>query len=175
MRGRWLLDSDPVPLPIRIGKLSFVFGLAAIVLGAALLVLLNEVREDAGVIAAVVSPLLENRSEPSVQPVRLVVQRESGFADEPIPLGVSLVDASGEGSLTLIGLVTGSRLSVGTPLGSTGWQLSARNIGNAFIYTPKDFVGVMDVVIDLSSASDQPMDVNARPMRAMPRPRSRSV
>ena len=160
MRGRWLLDRDPAPQRMWIGKLSFVFSLAAIVFGAALLVPLNEVRTDAGGIAAVVSPLVvDNRSELFVQPARLVVQSERGFADEPIPLGVSLVDATGEESLTLIGLVTGSRLSVGTPLGSTGWQLSARTIGNAFIYAPNDFVGVMDVVIDLRSASNQPMDV----------------
>ena len=59
----------------------------------------------------------------------------------------------------LIGLVAGSRLSVGTPFGSTGWQLSAGSIGNAFVYAPTDFVGVMDAVIDLRSASNQPMEV----------------
>jgi hypothetical protein len=89
----------------------------------------------------------------------LVVQNERGFANEPLPLGVSLVDAAGEESLVLIGLVAGSRLSVGTPFGSTGWQLSAGSIGNAFVYAPSDFVGVMDAVIDLRSASNQPMDV----------------
>src|SRR5262245_51588608 len=159
MRGRWLLDPDPMPLPMRSGKLSFVFGLAAIVVGGALLVVLNEVPEATGV-AAVVSPPSEDRSEsPSVQAARLVVQSQRGFADDPVPLGISLVDASGEESLALIGLVTGSRLSVGTPLGSNGWQLSARTIGNAFIHAPKDFVGVMDVLIDLRSASNQPMDI----------------
>jgi hypothetical protein len=159
MQGRWLLDADPAPQRMWIGKLSFVFSLAAIVLGSALLLLLNELGQDAGGIAAVVSPLVDNRSGLSVPPARLVVQNERGFANEPIPLGVSLMDASGEESLALIGLVPGSRLSVGTPLGPTGWRLSARNIGNAFIYAPEDFVGVMDAVIDLRSANDQPVDV----------------
>ena len=160
MRGRWLLDPDPAPQRMWIGKLLFVFSLAAIALVAALLVLLNEVRKDAGGIAAAVSPLVvDNRSGPSVQPARLVVQSGRGFANEPLPLGVSLVDASGEESLVLIGLVAGSRLSVGTPFGSTGWQLSAGSIGNAFVYAPTDFVGVMDAVIDLRSASNQPIDV----------------
>ena len=35
MRGRWLLDPDPAPQRMWIGKLSFVFSLAAIVLVAA--------------------------------------------------------------------------------------------------------------------------------------------
>src|SRR5262245_52327296 len=48
MRGRWLLDPDPAPQRMWIGKLSFVGSFAAIVLGAALLVILNEVRKDAG-------------------------------------------------------------------------------------------------------------------------------
>lgn len=159
MQGRWLLDADPTPQRMWIGKLSFVFSLAAIVLGPASLLLLNEFRKDAGGIAAVMSPLVDTRPRLPVPPARLVVQSERGFANEPLPLGVSLVDASGEESLMLIGLVAGSRLSAGTALGSTGWQLSADSIGNAFVYAPRDFVGVMDAVIDLRSASNQPMDV----------------
>jgi hypothetical protein len=162
MRGRWLLDPEPVPRATWIGKLSFVFSLTAIgAFGVAVLAPTHEVRKDAGNSAAVVSPLLENlsRSGPSVQRARLVVQTQRGFANEPIPLGVSLVDASGEESLTLVGLVTGSRLSAGAPLGLTGWQLSARDLANAFAYAPKDFAGVMEPVVDLRSARGQPMDV----------------
>jgi hypothetical protein len=161
MQGRWLLDPEPVPQRMWIGKLSFVSSLAIGGFGAALLALPDEVRKDAAGTAAVVSPQLENLSRlgPTVQPTRLVVQSQRGFANEPIPLGVSLVDASGGETLTLVGLVTGSRLSAGTPLGLTGWQLSAHDLGNAFAYAPKDFVGVMEPVIELRSARDQSMDV----------------
>jgi hypothetical protein len=162
MQGRWLLDPEPGSQRVWIGKLSFVSSLIAIGgFGAALLALPPEVGKDAGGSTAVVSPQLENLSRPgpSVQPTRLVVQSQRGFANEPIPLGVSLVDASGGETLTLVGLVTGSRLSAGTPLGLTGWQLSAGDLGNAFAYAPKDFVGVMEPVVELHSARDQPMDV----------------
>ena len=59
----------------------------------------------------------------------------------------------------MVCLVTGSKLSAGAPLGLTGWQLSARDLGNAFAYAPEDFVGVMEPVLELRSARGQPMDV----------------
>jgi hypothetical protein len=161
MRGRWLLDPDPVPKALWIGKLSFAFSLTAVALGAALLPLPYEARKDADGIAAVVAPLLENRLRPAptARLPRLVVQSRRGFVNEPVPLDILLADASGEETLTLLGLVAGTKLSAGTPLGSTGWQLPARELGNAFAYAPRDFVGVMDALIDLRSASNQPIDV----------------
>jgi hypothetical protein len=160
MQGRWLLDPGRAPQPRWIGKLSFVFSLTAVVgFGAAVLALPNGVRNPAGGVAASETPLHLYPSEAPTQPVRLVVQSQHGFVNEAIPLGISLADASGGESLTLLGLVAGTRLSAGTPLGATVWRLSARELGSALAYAPNDFVGVMDAVIDLRSASGQPMDV----------------
>jgi hypothetical protein len=160
MQGRWLLDPALAPQPPWIGKLSFVFSLTAVVgFGAAVLALPNGVRNPAGGIAAAAPPLNLYPSEPPTQPARLVVQNQHGFVNEAVPLGISLADASGGESLTLLGLVAGTRLSAGTPLGATVWQLSARELGSTLAYAPNDFVGVMDAVIDLRSASGQPMDV----------------
>jgi hypothetical protein len=160
MRGRWLLDPAFAPHPPWIGKLSFVLSLTAVVgFGAAALTLPNLVRNPAGGIAAAEPPLNLYPSEPPTQPARLVVQSQHGFVNEAVPLGISLADASGGESLTLLGLVAGTRLSAGTPLGATVWQLSARELGSALAYAPNDFVGVMDAVIDLRSASGQPIDV----------------
>jgi hypothetical protein len=160
MQGRWLLEPGGAPQPPWIGKLSFVFSLTAVVgFGAAVLALPNGVRNPAGGIAASETPLNLYPSEPPTQPARLVVQSQHGFVNEAIPLGISLADASGGESLTLLGLVAGTRLSAGTPLGATVWRLSARELGSALAYAPNDFVGVMDAVIDLRSANGQPMDV----------------
>jgi hypothetical protein len=169
MRGRWLLDPALAPHPPWIDKLSFVLSLTAVVgFGAAALTPPNLVRNPAGGIAAAEPPLNLYPSEPPLnlypsepptQPARLVVQNQHGFVNEAVPLGISLADASGGESLTLLGLVAGTRLSAGTPLGATVWQLSARELGSALAYAPNDFVGVMDAVIDLRSASGQPMDV----------------
>jgi hypothetical protein len=162
MQGRWLLDPAPLSKLMWIGKLSFVSSMIAIGgFGAALLVLPHEVRKDPGANAIVASPLMGNpsRSGSPAQPAHLMVQSQRGFANNPIPLGVSLADASGGESLTVVGLVNGSKLSAGAPLGLTGWQLSARDLGNAFAYAPEDFVGVMEPVVELRSARGQPMDV----------------
>jgi hypothetical protein len=62
----------------------------------------------------------------------MVIERQNGFTNEPLPLGVSLNHASGGETVTLAGLAIGTKLSVGTPLGLTGWQVSARDLSNAF-------------------------------------------
>ncbi len=83
------------------------------------------------------------------QPAKMIVESRRAFANEPLPLGVWINDASGGELLTMVGLATGTKLSAGAPLGATGWQVSARDLGEAFAYAPKDFVGVMDAAIDL--------------------------
>ena len=87
-----------------------------------------------------------------------MVESQRAFANEPLPLGVALNGASGGEMLILVGLAAGTKLSAGTPRGSTGWQVSARELGRTFAYAPKDFVGVMDAAIDLRSANDRLMD-----------------
>lgn len=94
----------------------------------------------------------------SVPSVRLVVESQQAFANEPLPLGVVLKDGAGGEKVVLAGLAAGTTVSAGTPLGLSAWQVSARDLGRAFAYAPKDFVGVMDAAIDLRSASDRLMD-----------------
>jgi len=171
LRDRMSLDPDLVlqpPIRLRnrsvvpwIGRLAFVlFTAATVAFAVTLMTLPNEVRRDAGGIVGLVTPLLENLSQPGTpaQPPRLVVESQRAFANEPLPLGVSLDAASGGETLTLVGLATGTKLSAGMQLGLTGWQMSARDLGKAFAYAPKDFVGVMDTAIDLRSARDRLVD-----------------
>jgi TPR repeat protein len=101
------------------------------------------------------------------------VESQKGFANEPIPLGVSLNAASGSETLTLVGLANGTKLSAGAPLGLTGWQVSAREISSAMAYAPKDFVGVMDAAIDLRSPRDRLMDSQFVRLEWMPKKETR--
>jgi hypothetical protein len=103
-------------------------------------------------------PEATSRTARPAQPVRLVVKAQKGLVNEPLPLGVSLNQASGGETVTLAGLAPGTILSVGTPLGLSSWQVSARDVGGALAYPPKDFVGVMDAAIDLRSANDWLLD-----------------
>jgi hypothetical protein len=148
-------------------RLAFVVILSAIVAvpSAALFIFLNEGRKQTGS-GGMITPLVEglSRTGTPAQPPRLtiapqlVITPQKGFANEPLPLGVSLGHVSGRETVTLAGLAAGTILSVGTPLGYTGWQMSARDIGNAVVHAPKDFVGIMDAAIDLHSASDRLLD-----------------
>jgi hypothetical protein len=167
LQRRLSLDPDLVlraPLPARrasavpwIGRFALVLGLAAIgAFAITLATVPSEVRTNG--IAATVAPLLEDLSQANAAPVRLVVESQKGFTNDPLPLGVALNEATGSETLTLVGLANGTRLTAGAPLGLTGWQLAARDLGKAFAYAPKDFVGVMDAAVDLRSPRDRLMD-----------------
>ena len=148
----------------RSGRLSFVAILAGIVaIGALILILMtfpNEVRERSADISGMVTTLFEgsSRARTWTKSPRLVVNRIKGLVNEPLPLGVSINNASGEERVILAGFAVGTSMSTGTPLGLTSWQMLARDVGNAFVYAPKDFVGTMVAAIDLRSPSDWLLD-----------------
>ena len=175
LRRRLSLDPDLVPQPPLqqqrrglmpvlpwIGRFAFVLASAAIVAFTITLVTVpSDLRNSA--IVGTVTPLIEDLARKDLarqnaQPIRLLVESQRGFANEPLPLGIALNEAPGGEMLTLVGLASGTRLSSGTPLGLTGWQLPARDLGKAFAYAPKDFVGVMDAAVDLRSPRDRLMD-----------------
>src|SRR5206468_2014148 len=125
-------------------------------------------RKQALDILAMVTPLLEgpSRAGKPAQSARLVIESQKGFSNEPLPLGISLSHASGGETVTLAGLATGTTVSAGTPLGLSGWQVPARDIGNASVHAPKDFVGIMDVAIDLRSAAATSASLAGTPKQA---------
>jgi len=155
---------QPVRRPgaVHLGRLSFVVILAAIVATGllALMTFPDEVRERSGDISGIVAALFEGSSHArsSTKSPRLVVKRIKGFVNDPLPLGVSISDASGSERVILAGFPIGTRISTATPLGLTSWQMLARDVGNAFVYAPKDFVGTMVAAIDLRSPSDWLLD-----------------
>jgi hypothetical protein len=171
LRRRLSLEPDIVPEPpLRkggepiapwIGRFSLVLMVAAVAtLGISLLTLPQAPPQPADGTIAPVTPQAEAplREQSAAAPARLVVESQRTFANEPLPLGISLHDATGRETVTLVGLAKGTMLTAGTPLGLTGWQLQAREIGNAFAHAPKDFVGIMDAAIDLRSPRDRIMD-----------------
>ena len=64
-----------------------------------------------------VTPLYEiSSAETSAHQARLVVENQKGFANEPLPLGISVKDASGVETVTVAGLANDAELSLGTSL-----------------------------------------------------------
>lgn len=145
----------------RTGRLPFVVLLTAIVaIGVTVIIFPGAARKWWGDISGLMAPLLEGPS-PARTPTRLprlIVKAQKGFVNEPLPLGVSLDNASGGEKVILAGLAIGTSLSAGTPLGLTSWQMSARELNTALVYAPKDFIGHMVAAIDLRSPSDWLMD-----------------
>jgi hypothetical protein len=170
MRDRLLLDPEIIrQRPIEtahIGESSFVFYLLAIVsiIGVMLLAFPDEAGKHQGGTSEAAMPSREGLSsaKPSARPARLVIESQNGFANEPLPLGISLKDASGGETVTVAGLAEGTELSLGTSLGTSiglaGWLVPAGDLDKTFVGAPKDFVGVMDATVNLRSASDQLLD-----------------
>jgi len=89
---------------------------------------------------------------PTLSTARLVVTPpSSGTTNAALPLGLSL---AGEGGVALMfsGLAVGTELSGGAPSGTDGWRLSVKDIDHVKIWPPRDFVGPMDVTVDLHLA-----------------------
>ena len=88
----------------------------------------------------------------------VILQAPPGSADEAIPLGVSLAEASGDAALLLSGLPAGSTISAGLPFGADNWLLSASELSNATIRPPRGFVGAIDLAVELRLADDTVAD-----------------
>jgi hypothetical protein len=154
-------DLSPLKVVARVGRLSFVVILAAIVgIGVILMMFPNELRRRAGDISLMVTPLFEGSSGAriSTRLPRLVVKGMRGTVNEPLRLGVSLTDMPSGERIVLAGLPIGTSLSMGTPLGLTGWQMLARDVGNALVYAPKDYIGTVVAAVDLRSPGDWLLD-----------------
>jgi hypothetical protein len=94
------------------------------------------------------------KADMSLRQPHLVLRSQKGFADELLPLGISLEDASGGETVSMTGLASAG-LSKGTSLGLAGWQVSAEDLDKTWVSAPEGFVGVMDAMVNLHSASGQ--------------------
>jgi hypothetical protein len=65
------------------------------------------------------------------------------------PLGVHTSSEGDKGTLIVKGLAAGAKLSVGQPSDVNGWELDAGDRNGAVIIPPGDFVGTMDLTIEL--------------------------
>jgi hypothetical protein len=77
---------------------------------------------------------------------------------EAVPLGMN-VEGPTDGVLAIVtGLLPGSNLSVGSPVGATVWQLPARDLARVLVRPPAGFSGTMEVVVDLQVGGDEIVD-----------------
>ncbi|HEY1363739.1 MAG TPA: hypothetical protein VGF60_15970 [Xanthobacteraceae bacterium] len=171
LRRRLALEPEVVPEPPMrrqggrafpwAARCAFILFLAATATFAVTLLTASrqpQMKSDSRVTSAPPRPDGPVADAVSISPARLIIENHRAFANEPLPLGVWLRDGGGGETVTLGGLAAGTKLTAGQPLGLTGWQIAARELGNVYAYAPKDFIGVMDAAIDLRSSRDRLVD-----------------
>jgi len=151
-----------------LGRFSLVLLVASTVALSVALVTLPDTRPM--ILKGENGPLLASVSSTPQPPARLIgVEGRQNFSNEAISLGVSLYGASGSELALLSGLVSGTRLTVGGPVGESGWRLPARDLMSALAYAPKDFIGVMNAAIDLRLPNDRLLDSRVMRLEWVPR------
>jgi hypothetical protein len=120
------------------------------------------------------APVAQTTDNFNVAPARLVVEGGRATANDPLPLGVTLKDSSGGETVFLSGLENGTRLTAGTPLGSKGWKVSARDLGSVMAYAPVNYIGAMHAAINLHAANNAVVDTRVVKLEWVPKPDQRS-
>ena len=115
------------------------------------------------------TPTAQATDNPDVAPARLVVEPGRATANDPLALGVTLKDSSGGETVFLSGLENGTRLTAGTPFGSKGWRISARDLGSVLAYAPVDYIGAMHAAINLHTANNSVVDTRVVKLEWVPK------
>ncbi len=155
MKGRWLL----VERPSRSWLSSFALAVVlAATVGVGILVAAGILETPKNIAPNEPASPKDAITPLSMAPARLILENGVALENESLPLGISVAEASGGESLMIVGLAPEFRLSIGTPTGPMAWKLSAHQASEALIHPPRDFVGVTDVVAELYSAEDKPVE-----------------
>jgi hypothetical protein len=106
------------------------------------------------------TPAAEPTAElPDATPVRLVVGKPApGAADNPIPIGISLINPAADDVVFLSGLPSGSTMTNGRAAATGGWQLSAGELADAAVRPAPGFVGGADIAVELRHADRSIID-----------------
>ena len=118
---------------------------------------------------------------PAATVVRLLVHDGRAEPNEPLPAGIGLDGNPIGATIVLSGLAADTRLSAGSPVGTNGWRVDARELDRLMVHAPRAFVGTMDVTIDLRLADNRIADSHVvrlewtRPAEAPPVPAPKSA
>ena len=96
------------------------------------------------------------QEKPASQPAPKLVAGQAARQKmgEAAALDVSIRGSGDGASLVIAGLAKGTMLSHGRPAGESGWKLSSAELESAVIRPPQDFVGAMDLSVELRLADD---------------------
>jgi len=103
---------------------------------------------------------------------RLLLRDDRGETNEILPVGIEIDGNRAGDSIVLSGLVADTQLSAGRVLGVSGWRLDAGELEGLQIRPPRDFVGAMNITVDLRLPDDRLADSKALHLEWMARPES---
>ena len=88
----------------------------------------------------------------------LVAAGGRAAAGEPAPIGVKL-EGNAEGAAAMIhGLPSGVTVSMGEAIGASSWRVAVADLSNTWVLPPRDFVGALDLALELRLADDAVAD-----------------
>jgi len=179
LRLRQSLEPRPVPEPPMLetagprfgmfGRFAVAAVIAALIAFAVVAVMPAAQNQGTATAEAPQGPSLGSRlfgggqgaaPQPSRPIPRLTVEDRRGVANQPMGFGVDLKGAA-VGSFVLVsGLANGTKLTAGSPVGQGGWRMAARDLADALVIPPKNFVGTMELAVDLRLPDDTVADSN---------------
>jgi len=169
------LNPEKVPEPIKLAnertgarlalRICAAIGAAAVAAGAivALPLLRSGANTEAigsAIMALVVGGGKQDQLTAAAEP-HLFLRNEQGEINETLLVGIEIEGNRAGASIVLSGLAADTQLSAGSPLGASGWRLDAAELEGLRIRAPRDYVGVMNVAVDLRLPGDRLADTKA--------------
>ena len=163
------LDPEPVPLPPLGAESPFRLGQvvrAILVVAAVALVAFIIASGIPGIEAERIreffsewqSPQFEKGARLPAAPARLLLQDVRGNRDEWLPLAAKS-EGESRGTMVLVsGLVPGTKLSSGQPVGDTAWLAGIADLPTLHVHAPAGFTGGMDLLVELRLGDNTILD-----------------
>jgi hypothetical protein len=179
------LDPVKVPEPVNVGnersgarlalRICAAIGAAAVAAGAIVTVPLVRSGANADVLgsaimALVVGGVKEDQIAVATPEPRLLLRDDRGETNEMLPVGIEVDGSSAGVAIVLSGLAPDSRLSAGSALGVSGWRLDAEQLDGLQIRPPRDYVGAMNLMVDLRLPGDRLADSKGLRLEWVARP-----
>ena len=167
------LDPVKVPEPVKVGnersgarlalRICAAIGAAAIAAGAIVTVPLVRSGANAEVLGSAIMALVvgggkQDQLAATTPEPRLLLRDDRGETNEILPVGIEIDGNRAGVGIVLSGLAPDSQLSTGSPLGVSGWRLDADQLEGLQIRPPRDFVGAMNLMVDLRLPGDRVAD-----------------
>lgn len=96
---------------------------------------------------------------------RLITSALSGAMNRPVAFGVNVEGAAPGASIVIRGMPAGSRMTAGSAEAEGMWRVPIRELARAAVMPPPDFVGTMNLSVDLRLADSSVADSDVQQLK----------